>query len=172
MELIETIKRAIIRRGRELHEKANALRSADMFIAAAMFDAAESEARKSLQIVTEHEAQFAVTGKPDKRPAVVADAPVEWRVADKELHENIVLKVGKMAFFCDFANKGDEYIPLPAGVAIPSGANGLPRWEKLAVDCGLPHCFIVGEDGTTTYVAYKGHRINLDEIFDKLPKQD
>lgn len=173
MNILEAIKKDLDKRRNELAEQEALNRRTGKFIDAAIYAARESEARFSLNLIRDYLAFGKSFGfEPVKTSAAAPDVPVEWRVADKDSDKNIVLRVGEMAFFCDHAKKGDEYIPLPAGVEIPSGENGLPRWEKLEVDCGLPHCFIVGEDGTTTYVAYKGHRINLDEIFDKLPKRD
>lgn len=169
MSILKTIKDVMFRRRRELGEQADGLRSAGKFIEAAIADARESEIRFAINTIKDYEAFFpGDDAKSDQQESAAApDAPVEWRIAEKETVGRFVLLLKKTAFFSASIFPGDAYIKLPDGTQLPSVSVDVPRWEKHDGEEANEPVFIRDND---MFVYYKGFRINLDKVFGFLPK--
>ena len=173
MNILKTIKGVMIRRRRELGEQADGFRAVGKFIDAAIADARESEIRFAINTIKDYEAFFPgdAASSVQQEPAAAPDAPVEWRVAEKELKDGpFVILIGITAFFCDEVSPGDKYIKLPDGAQTPLHSIGVPRWCRTArTDNPDPHTY--SWDGHWSLVR-GNYKIDVDKLFNLLPKDD
>jgi len=171
MNILEAIKKDLDKRRNELAEQEALNRRTGKFIDAAICAARESEARFSLNLIRDYLAFGKSFGfEPVKTSAAASNGPVEWRVAEKELKDDLfVILLGTTAFFCNEVSPGDKYIKLPDGVQSPLYSVDAPRWEKHDGEEANEPVFIRDDD---MFVYYKGFRLNLDKVFGFLPKSE
>ena len=173
MSILKTIKDVMFRRRRELGEQADGLRSAGKFIEAAIADARESEIRFAINTIKDYEAFFPGddASSVQQEPAAAPDAPVEWRVAEKDLNGGIFVGLlGKTAYLSDIVAAGQKYIKLPDGTFLPRMGVSVPHWCRTArTDNPDPHTY--SWDGHW-YLVRGNYKIDIDELFNLLPKDD